>query len=88
MGVISDGEIYERTVNELPFTEGEQEARFSYWRVRSVKERLQAAHELMRGHYAKLGIDVDTLRMDKTVVRIAARDNRAETENTLSLGKE
>jgi len=71
MASISDQEIYERTVNELPSSEGEEEAKIRYWCQRSVEERIQAGHELLRRHYKKLGIDVDTLRMDKTVARFA-----------------
>ena len=71
MAVIGDQEIYRRTINELPFAEDEQDAKLRYWRQRSVEERLQAGHEIIRRHYKKLGIDVDTLRMDKTVVRFA-----------------
>jgi hypothetical protein len=74
--VLGDQEIYERTVDELPFTEAEQDARYQYLRTRSDNERFQMAFELMRRHYAKLGIDVDTLRMDKSVVRFVRRDQR------------
>jgi hypothetical protein len=76
MAAIGDQEIYRRTVNELPFTEDEEEARLRYWRQRSTQERLHAGHELLRRHYKKLGIDVDTLRMDKTVVRFARLGER------------
>lgn len=78
MTSLSDREIYERTLDELSFAEEEIEAKTRYWSQRSVKERMQGAHELMRRHYAKLGIDVDTLRMDRTVVRISPRDKRGE----------
>ena len=78
MAALSDKEIYERTVNELSFAQEELEAKTRYWSERSVKERLEGAHELMRRHYAKLGIDVDTLRMDKTVVRFALRDKQSQ----------
>jgi hypothetical protein len=78
MASLSDEQIYERTVDELPFAEGELGARARYWGERSVKERIEGAHELMRRHYAKLGIDVDALRMDKTVVRFAPRNKQGE----------
>ena len=76
MAVLGDEEIYRRTVNELPFTEDEQEAKLLYWCQRSVQERLQAGHDLLRFHYKKLGIDVDSLRMDKTVIRLAGSASR------------
>jgi hypothetical protein len=78
MASLSGEEIYERTVNELSFAEDQLEAKMRYWSERSAKERMQGAHELMRRHYAKLGIDVDALRMDKTVVRFAPRDKQGE----------
>lgn len=79
MAWLSDEEIYERSVEELPFAEHEEEARIRYWRGRSENQRMEAAHELMRRHYAKLGVDLDTLQMDKTVVHLVHRETRGQS---------
>jgi hypothetical protein len=79
MASLSDEEIYERTVNELPFAEDELEVKTRYWSKRSVKERMQGAHELMRRHYAREGTDIETLRMDKAAVRISPHWNGADS---------
>ena len=66
---MTDEEIYERTVEEQPFTAEEEQARISYWKRRSVQERIQTAHEILRHHWKKQGVDVDSLRMDKSMVK-------------------
>jgi hypothetical protein len=71
MTSLSDEEIYERTVNELPFAEDELEGKTRYWSKRSVRERMRGAHELMRRHYGREGTDIETLRMDKAAVKIS-----------------
>ncbi|HEV2619612.1 MAG TPA: hypothetical protein VGU23_06700 [Acidobacteriaceae bacterium] len=70
---MTDEEIYERTVEELPFTAEEELARAIYWRRCSDRERMQAAHEILRRHWQKRGIDIDSIRMDKSVVNIVKR---------------
>jgi len=70
---MTDEEIYERIVEELPFTVGEELEKISYCKRCSVAERLQTAHEILRRHWRKRGIDVDSLRMDKSIVKSVRR---------------
>ena len=76
-GAMTDEEIYERTVEEQPFTAEEEQARISYWKRRSVQERIQAAHEILRRHWQKQGVDIDSIRMDKSVVNVFRRSSGA-----------
>ncbi|HEV2647023.1 MAG TPA: hypothetical protein VGU46_11720 [Acidobacteriaceae bacterium] len=73
MAILSDHEIYERIVNQLPFTDEEQIARDRYWSSLTPKDWMGASHEMLRRHYRKLGIDVDSLVMDKSIVRVTRR---------------
>jgi hypothetical protein len=70
---MTDEEIYERTVEELPFAVDEEDARILYWRRCSVPERIQGAHEILRRHWQKQGIDIDSIPMDKSVVKFVQR---------------
>lgn len=75
---MTDEEIYERTVEEMPFTTDEERARIRYWKRRSAPERIHAAHEILRRHWQKQGIDVDSLRMDKSLAKFVRRSSGSD----------
>jgi hypothetical protein len=72
---MTDVEIYERIVEELPFTTEEELEKISYCKRSSFAERLQTGHEILRRHWRKQGIDVDSFRMDKSVVKVVRRSS-------------
>jgi hypothetical protein len=70
---MTDEAIYERIVEELPFSAEEELERLNYCKRSSFAERIQTAHEILRRHWGKKGIDIDSLRMDKSVVNVVRR---------------
>jgi hypothetical protein len=81
MAVLSNDEIYERIVNQVTFTAEEQGARDRFWMSLTSQDRMAASHEMLRRHYWKQKIDIDSLVMDKTIVRRIRLSDQGRNED-------
>jgi hypothetical protein len=81
MAVLSNNEIYERIVNQVTFTAEEQEGRNRFWMSLTPQNWMAASHEMLRRHYRKQDIDIDSLVMDKTIVRRSRLSDQGRNED-------
>ena len=59
----------DKTIRRVPDFKEQQAETYRYWQSRSVAERMERVAEIIRAEYLAKGVDIDTLPMDKTIVR-------------------
>jgi hypothetical protein len=60
----------DKTIRRVTDFKEQQAETYRYWQSRTVAERMEAVAEIVRDVYCMKGIDIDSLPMDKTIVRI------------------
>jgi hypothetical protein len=59
----------DKTIRRVTDFKEQQAETYRYWQSRTVAERMEAVAEIVRDVYWMKGIDIDSLPMDKTIVR-------------------
>jgi hypothetical protein len=60
----------DKTIRRVTDFKEQQAETYRYWQGRTTAERMEAVAEIVRDVYWMKGIDLDSLPMDKTLVRI------------------
>ena len=60
----------DKTIRRVTDFKEQQAETYRYWQSRTVAERMEAVAEIVRDVYWMKGIDIDSIQMDKTIVRI------------------
>jgi hypothetical protein len=60
----------DKTIRRVTDFKEQQAETYRYWQSRSVAERMEAVAEIVRDVYWMKGIDIDSLPVDKTIVRV------------------
>ena len=60
----------DKTIRRVTDFKEQQAEIYRYWQSRSVAERMEAVAEIVRDVYWMKGIDIDSLPVDKTIVRV------------------
>jgi hypothetical protein len=68
----------DKTIRRVTDFKEQRAETYRYWQTRTAAERMEAVAEIIRDVYWMKGIDIDSLPMDKTLVRVerAASDHR------------
>ena len=59
----------DKTIRRVTDFKEQQAETYRYWQNRTAAERMEAVAEIVRDVYWMKGIDVDSIPMDKTIVR-------------------
>jgi hypothetical protein len=60
----------DKTIRRVTDFKEQQAETYRYWQSRSAAERMEAVAEIVRDVYRMKGIDLDSMPMDKTIVRV------------------
>ena len=68
----------DKTIRRVTDFKEQRAETYRYWQTRTAAERMEAVAEIIRDVYWMKGIDIDSLPMDKTLVRVerSASDHR------------
>ncbi len=59
----------DKTIRRVTDFKEQQAETYRYWQSRTAAERMEAVAEIVRDVYWMKGIDIDSIPMDKTIVR-------------------
>jgi hypothetical protein len=60
----------DKTIRRVTDFKQQQDETYLYWQSRTAAERMEAVAEIVRDVYRMKGIDLDSMPMDKTIVRV------------------
>jgi hypothetical protein len=60
----------DKTIRRITDFKEQQAETYRYWQSRTTAERMEAVAEIVRDVYRMKGIDLDSMPMDKTIVRV------------------
>jgi hypothetical protein len=60
----------DKTIRRVTDFKEQRAETYRYWQSRPASERMEAVAEIIRDIYWMKGIDIDSIPMDKTIVRV------------------
>lgn len=60
----------DKTIRRITDFNEQQAETYRYWQSRTDAERMEAVAEIVRDVYRMKGIDLDSMPVDKTIVRV------------------
>jgi hypothetical protein len=60
----------DKTIRRVTDFKEQRAETYRYWQSRPAAERMEAVAEIIRDIYWMKGIDIDSIPMDKTIVRV------------------
>jgi hypothetical protein len=68
----------DKTIRRVTDFKEQRAETYRYWQSRPAAERMDAVAEIIRDIYWMKGIDIDSIPMDKTIVRVDRSTGIAE----------